>query len=136
MKWHQTALHLFQQYLLEECQCVSLDQISEAEVCGWIMFLREQPTARGLFRSAGTVQSYARSVRAFCQWLVRRRYLSRTSFARRLLPQVGPPLLSVLEQEEWERLLWACQPSEGSAVSAEQGARNRALLWAFAQTGI
>lgn len=42
----------------------------------------------------------------------------------------------VLEQEEWDRLLWACQPGEGSAVSAEQGARNQALLWVFAQTGI
>ena len=137
LEWHQTALHLFQQYLQEECQCVSVNQITEAEVRNWITFLREKPTARGTFRSAGTVQSYARSVRAFCQWLVRRRYLSRTPFPRRLLPQVGPPLPQWLEQGEWERLLLACQPGEGSAVvSAEQGARNRALLWVFAQTGI
>ncbi len=75
-------------------------------------------------------------MRAFCQWLVRQRYLPRTPFASRLLPQVRPPLPHVLEQEEWERLLWACQPSEGSVVSAEQGARNRALLWVFIETGM
>jgi site-specific recombinase XerD len=136
LQWHQTALQLFQHYLLEECQCVSLDQISEGEVCGWIAFLRERPTARGLFRSTGTVQSYARSVRAFCQWMVRRKYLPRSPFAHRLLPQVEAPLLHLLEPEEWERLLQACQPDERRAVSAEQGARNRALLWLFAQTGI
>jgi site-specific recombinase XerD len=136
LEWHQTALHLFHQYLREECQCVSVDQITETEVRGWITFLREQPTARGTFRSAGTVQSYARSVRAFCQWLARHRYLSRIPFARRLLPQVGPPLPHLLEPEEWERLLQACQLNEGSVASAEQGARNRALLWVFAETGM
>jgi site-specific recombinase XerD len=135
LEWHQTALHLFQQYLREECQCVGVDQITETEVLGWITFLHEKPTARGTFRSTGTLQSYARSVRAFCQWLVCRRYLSRTPFMRRLLPQVGPPLLHLLEPAEWGRLLQACQPGEGSAVSAEQAARNRALLWVLAETG-
>ena len=57
-------------------------------------------------------------------------------FARRLFPQVGPPLPHLLEPEEWERLLQACQLDEGRVASAEQGARNRALLWVFAQTGI
>jgi site-specific recombinase XerD len=136
LEWHQTALYLFRGYLLEECQRVSVDQITEMEVRGWITFLHERPTVRGTFRAAGIVQSYARSVRAFCQWLVRRRYLTRTPFARCLLPQVRPPLPHVLEPEEWERLLQACQPDERNVVSAEQGARNRALLWVFAETGI
>ncbi|GCE22211.1 integrase catalytic domain-containing protein [Dictyobacter kobayashii] len=46
LEWHQTALRLFQQYLLTECQCVLIHQITEAAVQGWFTFLRERPTAK------------------------------------------------------------------------------------------
>ncbi len=137
LEWHQTALGLFQQYLLSECQCIFINQIRETEVRGWLTVLREIPTVRGTLRSAGTVESYARSARAFCQWLVRRKYLKQTPFAHLILPNVSLPFLHLLEPEEWERLLLACRPLGGKTVLAEQAAvRNQALLWVLAETGI
>ncbi len=41
------------------------------------------------------------------------------------------------EPEEWEHVLVACQPLRGKPVVAEQAAaRNQALLWVLAETGI
>jgi site-specific recombinase XerD len=54
-----------------------------------------------------------------------------------MLPNVGPPLLHLLEPEEWERLLLACRPLGGKTVLAEQATtRNQALLWVLAETGM
>ena len=109
LQWHQQALVLFQHSLLTEHQCLLLGQITEAQVCGWLAFLPQMPTATGALRSPSTVESYARSTRAFCQWLVRHQYLQATPFAHLLLPQVENRLLRPLEPEEWEHLL-ACHP--------------------------
>lgn len=100
-------------------------------------FLQEQPSATGALRSAGTVQSYARSARAFCQWLVQKKSLPATPFTCLSLPAVeirSPHLLSL---EEWDRLLRACQPPKKANERTEQAAaRNRALLWVLFDTGM
>ena len=80
MEWHQTALGLFGQYLRTECQCVLLVEMTERHVQGWVESLH-MPMARGVRRSAGTIHSYARSARAWCQWLVNAGLLTRTPFA-------------------------------------------------------
>ena len=94
LEWHQTALHLFQQYLHQECGCERVDQITETQVRGWFTFLCETPTVRGQFRSVGTRESYARSARAFCHWLTRHEYVKQSPFAQLDVPQASPPALS------------------------------------------
>ena len=80
-------------------------------------------------RSAGTVRSYARSVQAFCQWLVQKKSLS--------LPAVEIRSPRQLSLEEWESLLRACQPPKKTNKRTEQAAaRNRALLWVLFDTGM
>ena len=87
--------------------------------------------------SSSTVESYARSARAFCQWLVRHRCLQATPFAHLHLPQVENRLLHTLEPEEWEHLLLACRPSKKTDVLAEWATtRNRAVLWLLFDTGM
>ena len=81
---------------------------------GLVRFLHETPNARGMLRSTGTIQSYIRSVRAFCQWLVQQRYLQRTPCPQRLLPIVEPSLPRLLDQQDWERFLQACKLLEES----------------------
>ena len=136
MEWHQTALGLFGQYLRTECECVLLAEMTEGHVHGWLESLRV-PIARGMVRSANTRRSYARSARAWCQWLVHAGYLTRTPFARITLPKEEPPVMHPLETEEWERLLLACQsPGESGAIPEWAPARNRALLWVLYDTGM
>lgn len=126
LEWHEQALGLFQRYLLAEHQCVSLSQITEEFVRGWFAALSQTPTATGVLRSPGTVSSYARSARAFCQWLVRHRYLPATPFADLPLPSVENGVPHPLEPEEWEQVLRACHaPKETGVIADRAAARNR-----------
>lgn len=137
LEWHQQALRLFQHYLLTEHQCVLLGLLTEAQVRGWLAFLPQMPTATGHSRLPSTVESYARSARAFCQWVVHHRYLSVTPFAHLPLPQMENRLLRPLEPGEWEQLLLACRPPKETGVLAERAtARNRAILWVLFDTGM
>jgi integrase/recombinase XerD len=137
LQWHQTALALFQQYLQQECQCVFVDQITPSQVQSWFTSVQETPTTRETKRAAGTVESYARSARAFCRWLVSRRLLKRTPFAGLLMPIAESSLPHLLEPQEWEGLLQACRSPREKMSGAEQAtARNQALLWVLAEAGI
>ncbi|MFL5655752.1 MAG: tyrosine-type recombinase/integrase [Ktedonobacteraceae bacterium] len=104
------------------------------------MFLRTTPTANSALRSLSTIATYARSVRAFCHWLVRQGHLEHTPIACGTIPKVGPtpkPSIHILEAEEFERLLLACRPpGEGCTLQERATARNRAILWVLVETGI
>jgi site-specific recombinase XerD len=137
LAWHQRALGLLEQYLRTEHHSVQLGQMTQAQVGGWFVFLQEQPTATGSLRSANTVQSYARSARAFCHWAVRQKYLCSTPFAYLPLPQQEHRVFPLLEPEEWERLLLACHALQETGIVADQAAaRNRAILWVLFETGM
>lgn len=103
LEWHQHALGLFEHYLLTEHGCVLLSQITQEMVCGWLEFLQEQPTSRGAKRAASTVESYARSARAFCQWAVRTGRLRVTPFACLSLPVDPLACLSVFTRHSLQR---------------------------------
>jgi site-specific recombinase XerD len=136
LEWHQTALGLFQQYLVGERHLALLCQITQDEVQGWLAFLRMAPSAE-TGRSAMTVFTYARSARAFCHWAVRKGYLEQTPFVKALMPKAEQKVLHLIEPDEFERLLLACHAGEESDVSAERAAvRNRAILWVFLDTGM
>jgi site-specific recombinase XerD len=128
---------LFQHYLQSQHQCLLLGQITQAQVSGWLEFLALVPTSSGSLRLPSTVESYARSARAFCQWSERRGYQQTTPFAHLALPRLETYELHPLAPQEWERLLLACRPTRKSNVLAEQATvRNRAILWLLFETGI
>lgn len=79
--WHQTALGHFHRYLRVERHLLLVSRLSEADVRGWFCFLQETPGASGKERSTHTIATYIRSVRAFCAWLVRRRWDHRAGSA-------------------------------------------------------
>jgi len=58
------------QYVLTECHLLLVNQITETTICSWLAFLAQTPTTRGSQRSASTIETYARSARAFFGWLV------------------------------------------------------------------
>jgi site-specific recombinase XerD len=137
LEWHQTALGLFQQYLVSERHLHLLCQITEAEVRGWVAFLQNTPSTKDTARSAGTIATYARSVRAFCHWAVRNGHLANLPIVCGTMPKAGSKPIHVIEPDEFERLLLACRAareSEGSGARA--AARNRAILWVFLDTGM
>jgi len=137
MEWHQTALGLFQQYLVDERHLHLLCQITEAEVRGWVAFLRTTPSTKDTTRSAGTIATYARSVRAFCHWAVRNGHLESLPIVRGTVPKTGRKPIHVIETDEFERLLLACRAAgERDASAVRAAARNRSILWVFLDTGM
>jgi site-specific recombinase XerD len=104
------------------------------QVQDWLVALQTECSVTGAVRAASTIQTYARSVRAFCAFLVRQGDLERTPFVKGTVPQADRRCPQVVDPEHFERLLDACGPS---GELADQGAsRNRTLLWLFLETGI
>jgi site-specific recombinase XerD len=137
IEWHEYALELFQRYLRSRHQCLLLGQITQAQMHGWLAFLFQTSSAKGSLRSTSTVESYARSARAFCQWLVHHRYLQASPFAHLALPKPETRMHHPLTPQEWEQLLLACSSARNIDMLAERAtARNRAILWLLFDTGM
>jgi site-specific recombinase XerD len=137
LEWHRTALGLVQAFLEKERAITLVGEVDASDISAWFAYLRKAPGKHGRPRAERTIQTYARSVRAFFHWLVRRELILRNPFDRVVFPKVGKPLIQTIEPEEFERLLVACAPPGESGPMADRAAvRNRAILWLFYDTGI
>jgi site-specific recombinase XerD len=137
LEWHQTALRLVQQYLVNHCHLRFLSQITEKEVHGWFASLRTPSSLTGIPRKASTIATYGRSVRAFCHWAVRKGSLQQTPLVRGILPKAEKKRIQVIEPEAFDRLLLACRPAGESAATLDRmAARNRSILWVLIDTGM
>ena len=137
LEWHRTALGLLQTYLEQERGITLVGEVDAPDISAWFAHMRISPGGHGKTRSERTIQTYARSARAFFHWLVRRETIERNPFDRVVFPKVGKPLIQTIDAEEFERLLLACTPPNESGPIAERAAvRNRAILWVLYDTGI
>jgi len=137
IEWHQNALGFFSAYLTEHEHITLVTEIDAMHISGWFTHLRTTIGGHGKLRSERTVQTYARSVRAFCHWLIRRRLITLNPFDEVIFPKVGRPLIKIFTEEEFEKLLWACAPPNEKSPLAERAAvRNRVILWVLYDTGI
>lgn len=137
LEWHRTALGLMHLFLRDELDITQIEAVEPDDISSWFAHLRVTPGARGKIRSERTIQTYARSARAFFHWLVRRGTLELNPFDRVVFPKVGRPLIQTISVEEFEKLLLACAPPNETGAFAERAAvRNRAILWLLYDTGI
>jgi site-specific recombinase XerD len=137
LEWHRTALGLMQGFLEEELDITQIDEVEADDISAWFAHMRSTPGANGKVRSERTIQTYARSARAFFHWLIRRGTLEVNPFDRVVFPKVGRPLIQTITNEEFEKLLLACAPPNETGHFAERAAvRNRAILWLLYDTGI
>jgi site-specific recombinase XerD len=137
LEWHQTALGLMRSYLEQERGIALVTEVDAPDISAWFASMRKTAGARGKVRSERTIQTYARSARAFFHWLDRQKLITDNPFDRVVFPKVGRPLIQTITDEEFERLLLACAPPNEHGRFAERAAvRNRAILWLFYDTGI
>ncbi|GHO80510.1 hypothetical protein KSD_82810 [Ktedonobacter sp. SOSP1-85] len=137
LEWHETALGLMRQYLEQERGISSITEVDAPDISAWFVFMRKTPGARGKVRGERTIQTYARSARAFFYWLIRQNLLTESPFDRVAFPKVGKPLIQTITDEEFEKLLLACTPPNEDGRFAERATvRNRAILWLFYDTDI
>jgi site-specific recombinase XerD len=137
IEWHRTALTFFCSFLEQEHQITLVEDIDAIHITSWFAMMRTTPASHGRVRGERTIQTYARSVRAFFHWLQRRRLISFNPFDEVTFPKVGRPLIKTITADEFEKLLWACAPpSENNPLAERAAVRNRAILWVFYDTGV
>ena len=126
LEWHQIALGQFRKYVQVERHLLQVCQITETDLESWFVFLAQTPTKAGKHRAASTIETYARSVRAFCCWLVRRGDLPCSPLGEEEFPSDQRPFSSSLQPETFDRLVQAAAPQSeedgGSRSSAPVGA--------------
>ncbi len=137
IEWHSTALGLMQTFLEQERGITLVGEVDTPDISAWFAHMRKVPGARGKIRSERTIQTYARSARAFFHWLARQGILLENPFERVAFPKVGKPLIKTITEDEFKQLLVACvPPGEGGRLADRATARNRAILWVFYDSGI
>ena len=137
LEWHQMALGHLQQYLLTECHLLLVNQITETTMRNWLAFLAQTPITRGSQRSASTIETYARSARAFFGWLVERGMLSCSPLSERAFPRTSVPLPRVVSPATFDQVMRAGFSRKTKAPGAKRMApRDQALLWVLFETGI
>jgi site-specific recombinase XerD len=131
------ALAHLRQYVLTECHLLRANQITEAIICSWLAFLAQTPTKRGSQRAASTVETYARSARAFFGWLLERGMLSYSPMSERAFPRTSVPLPHIVSPATFEEVMRASFSRKTKAPMAKRTAlRDQALLWVLFETGI
>lgn len=126
-----------QQYVLTECHLLLVNQITETTMRNWLAFLAQAPTTRGAQRSASTIETYARSARAFFGWLVERGTLSCSPMSERAFPRTTVPLPHVVSPATFDQTMRASFSRKMKAPEAKRTAlRDQALLWVLFETGI
>ncbi len=136
IEWHTLALGNFADFL-EKKGVTSIEDIERVHILSWLTYMSTEPGAKGRKLSERSVNCYARSMRAFCNWLEAEGYVQVAPSNHVKMPKVGKPLIRIIEFEEFERLLKACTPShEVGPITDMNAARNRAILWLLWDTGI
>jgi site-specific recombinase XerD len=138
LQWHQTSLGALRRYLWRQFHLTDVRSLTSGCLQSWVSDLPLVLSVRtGATRTVSTVAAYARSARAFCNWLVRQGYMSETLFPKDAVPKAQRGLPQAVEPETFVRLLRACQ-LQGSpgGHNAAMTARNRAILWLLRDTGL
>jgi site-specific recombinase XerD len=138
LQWHQTSLGALRLYLWRQFHLTDVSSLTRASLQTWVRDLPIALSGRtGATRTVNTVAAYARSARAFCNWLVQQGYASETLFPKGTVPPTQQSLPQPVEPEAFVRLLRACQlAGSPGGLNAGMTARNRAILWLLLDTGL
>jgi site-specific recombinase XerD len=138
LQWHQTSLGALGRYLWRQFPHTDVCSLTGESLRTWLTDLSIAPSARtGATRTVNTVAAYARSARAFCNWLVRQGYVSETLFPKDALPKAQRGLPQPLEPEAFVHLLRVCElAGSPGGQNAGMKVRNRAILWLLLDTGL
>lgn len=135
---HQTSLLALQQYLWDQFHLTEVRQLSTEVLQRWVSDLHTVRSHQtGAVRAINTIAVYARSGRAFCNWLMRQGSLPETPFPHGAVPKGQRGLPQPVEATVFGSLLRACQLPDGNVhQDAGMTARNRAILWLLLDTGL
>jgi integrase/recombinase XerD len=137
VEWHSTALGLLVRFL-EGHGVTDPHRFETSHLREWVVWLgtpesmkRRPGRASVSPRGKRTIHTYTRSAHAFGKWLYEETYIDVDVTDHFTLPKVGKPLIKILEEEDFQRLLAACEVSQHPR---EYAPRDRAMLWLLYDT--
>lgn len=138
---YKVVVGLFLRYMTDTHGYTSIQQIKEADVMGWLAYLRNSINRQGRPYSSRTLATYSRDMLTFFHWLEDHDYLNFNPVAHVKEPKVEKALIRVFTQNELELLDAACNRTpNGRSITPDErktlAARDRAVLWLLLSTGI
>lgn len=138
---YKTVLGIFLRYMSDTHGYTTIQQITEADILGWLAHLRNSLSKRGQPYSSRSIATYCRGMLAFFHWLIDHRYLAVDPTFGVREPKVDKALIRVFTQDELERLDVACEREpQGRSITPDErrmlAARDRAIFWLLLSTGI
>ena len=138
---YKAVVGIFLRYMTDTYSYTFIQQITEADIVGWLSHLRNSLNCYGRPYSSRTIATYSRDVITFFHWLVEHNYLVVNPAAKMKEPKVGKPLIRVFTQNELELLDAACNRApDGRSITPDErktlASRDRAILWLLLSTGI
>lgn len=89
VQWHRTSLRSLRSSLWRQAHLTGVGEFTRASLQTWLAHLPLTPSAQSRkMRTISTVATYARSVRAFCNWLVQQGYMVETIFPPDAVPHI------------------------------------------------
>ncbi len=82
-----------------------MEQIERVHILARLSYLGTEPGAKGKQLAERSVNGYARSMRAFCNWMELQGYVQVAPSHHVRMPKVGKPLIRIIEFDEFERML-------------------------------
>lgn len=115
------------------------DELRVIHLRGWIAHLQKRPSQHGGgLLSDASIQSYGRSLAAFCHWLEKEEVIGKPITTHFRLPRMEKKFVPTFTSAEVERLLAACDADirYSSQTRKAMTARNRAMVSVLIDTGI
>src|SRR5690348_5788257 len=138
IRTYEQRLRYFKNWVESTHHIVFVDDLELIHLRGWIAYLQKTPTYRGKKLSDESIQSYGRSLLAFCHWLEQEEIIDKVITRRFKLPRVEEKFVPTYTPDEVKMLLDACEEGRDSRPHLYKAltARNRAIVSLFIDSGI
>ena len=138
---YKCVVGLFLRHMSGVHQYTCIEEITEADVLGWLACLRNGVSRRGKPYSSRSIQTYSIYVFTFFSWLHQHGYVDFNPAAGLKAPKVDNPIIRLFSEEELKALDMACDRAlKGKALTPDErkalASRDRAVLWLLLSTGI
>ncbi|GHO69085.1 transposase [Ktedonobacter sp. SOSP1-52] len=138
IRTYEQRLRYFRTWIESAYKILYVDDLELIHLRGWIAYLQKTPSHRGQLLSDETIQSYGRSLLAFCHWLEQEEIIAKVITRRFKLPRVEEKFVPTYTYDDVQKLLDACEEGKGSRPHLYKAltTRNRAIVSLFVDTGI
>ena len=128
LRWHKSCLRKFNGYLVNKGESEKPQDWTASLFRAYIVHMQTTPNRKGIPHAPHAIQSYVRSLRAFCQWLTNEEFVADNPMRKVKQPKAPALVKPTVNKGELEKLFEA-------AKAGRTQYRDTALLLFMLDTG-